>query len=264
MDLSIIVPNYRKEDLIPLQLRLIHKQWMESPREMKIEVIIVDHHSFPEPKDGEENPLYELLYAYYVYFHELNISLYDVGENNTFNYNSPFNVGAKRAQGEFMMFLPSDCMPLSPFHKHLEYHNTAGDILLKTGLINLPSFANWILKYDYDFKKYIQPCPSVAGGSVCTKHYHTIRGLSEYQTGTYTHTGLVPALVEFTPITLVAATDLLTIHFDRELHPNAIPPYDPVKNQKLRKKYSEEEKHLTLEQRNPHGWGNPPKLTRLI
>ena len=256
MDLSIIVPNYKKGDLLPLQLRLIHKQWSES-RDMKIEVIIVDHYS-------GQPILYNSARYYSQEYPELNISLYDVRENTTFNSNIPFNVGAKRAKGEYLMFLPSDSMPLSPFHKHLDYHHVAGDIILKTGLINLPSFANWMLEYNYNYKKYIGPCPSIAGGSVRTKHYHTVRGISEHQIGAYTQTGLIQALCNFTPITIVCATDLLTIHFDREVHPDAMPPHDIVQSEKFRRKYTEEEKNLSLAERNPHGWGDPPKLQRLI
>lgn len=261
MDLSIIVTNYKKEDLLPLQLRMIHKQWSES-RDMRLEVIIVDHYS--HIIEGDKRIVQNIVSPYCELFPQLNISLYNVGENNTFNSNIPFNVGAKRAKGEFIMFLPSDCMPLSPLHKHLEYHKEAGDILLRTGLINLPSFYNWILKYNYNFKKYILPCPSTAGGSVRTKHYHAIRGLSEYQTGAYTQAGLVSALCDFTHLSLVSATDLFTIHFDREIHPDAMPPYIPKNSQRLRDKYIKDESMLPLEERNPNGWGDPPKLMRIL
>lgn len=261
MDLSIIVSNYRKDDLIPLQLRMIRKQWSES-RDMKIEVIIVDHYSHKLVQS------YFMLKKFIDYFNkkfpELNISLYIIAENTTFNYNIPWNVGVKRAKGEFVMFLPSDGMPLTPFHKYMKYHEKR-DIILKTGLINLPSFANWILSYDYDFKKYIKPCPSMLGASIRTKHYHTIRGLLESQSGVYTHGGLIPALLRFTPITeIVCATDLLTIHFDREIHPEFELPFDPVEGHKIRGKYAKEEKQLTLEQRNPDGWGESDKLVKLI
>ncbi len=225
MDLSIIITNYKKSDLLPVCLRLIN--WAKES--YQIEVIIVDDHS-------DEN--YDNCQAIVEPFtKDLNIQLYGLKERSkTLSYIIPLNVGMKKAKGKYVMNLPSDTAPLTRFKLLLE-HSMHENIYLYAKLTHIPfSFTG-------------QPTfPSFAGSTLKTEYVRQIRGFNEDVIGA--HGAFQDRLIRDTAVThRRTSQDFKCLHFVRELHPGSFPDREGTDPQIA---YNRE---MWSEKVNPDGWG---------
>lgn len=239
MDLSIIITNYKKADLLPVCLRLIN--WAKEDYE--IEVIIIDDHSDENydncqaivkafQQNEKENLLKDIQ-------KELDIQLYGLKERSkTLSYIIPLNVGIKKATGKYIMFLPSDTAPITSLRHVFQEHQQHDGIHLYAELIHIPfSFTG------------TPTFPSFAGSTLKTEYARLIGGFNEDVIGA--HGAFLDRLIRDTGVThRKTSQHFKCLHFVRELHPGSFPERESTAPEIAY------EKEMDLIINNPMGWGS--------
>ena len=238
MDLSIIITNYKKSDLLPICLRLIH--WAKEDYE--IEIIIIDDHSDDNynncktiVKTFQEEQKRTLIKDVQ---QELDIQLYGLKERSkTLSYIIPLNVGIKTATGKYLMNLPSDTAPITSFRHIFQEHQQHDGLYLYANLIHIPfSFTG------------APTFPSFAGSTLRTDYVKQIRGFNEEVIGP--HGAFQDRLIRDTGIThRKIGQNFRCLHFVRELHQGSFPERENTDSKML---FNRE---MSLDIVNPDGWG---------
>lgn len=256
IDLSICVTNWNKSDLLSLQFRLIGLAIDECNRHMerrgephkRFEVIVVDHGS----NDNHQALFWDTVFDS-DFKNKLNLSAYRM-DNLTLNHGLALNIIIKRAKGKFTMWLPSDCMPLVGLQRFLDHH-VDREIFLKSQIISFPSDA---------YRNFSAQCWSNVGSTCKTKYWHEIKGCDERKHGAYTGEDktIVGRIIRDTAVTeKICGKNLFTMHFDREVHPEAVHNVDLQLAHETRKKYANQEWETPV---NPDGWGECTTLEKIL